>query len=488
MDRILGSLEPKEVFFWFEEIARIPRESGKEEKISDYIVNFAKQRGLKVYRDKHLNVIIEKDAAPGYEKAKKVLLQGHMDMVCVKDDGVDHDFDRDPIHLMINGDYIEAKGTSLGADDGNAIAMCLALLDSKKIKHPALQVLFTSQEETTLAGAENIDARLLDAEYYIGLDFSKDRKLLVSCAGSSVNYIEMPIMRETAEDGVALEIKLSGCTGGHSGNVIDKNRANANIVLSEILKQTLKIKKYRLIEINGGMQDNVICQNTEAKILVKPSDAEGICREIEDNFKVKKAIYSETDPQMELQIKKSSDKQKAISENDTEKVLSIITSLPDGLYAYENLPDKTPVTSSNLGIVRTEENALFLDALVRSNKETLHEEIISAIKKTAYDFGANHRIGVKTSAWESEKNSEFVQTAQRVYEENFHENIDTLSIHAQVEIGIILEKIKQTGRNIEATGIGVLTYDVHSTKERVYIPSLRRTYEFLCLLLESLNQ
>lgn len=488
MERILSALEPEEVFFWFEEVSRIPRESGKEKKISDYIVDFAKQRGLKVYQDQQLNVIIEKNATEGYEKAKKVLLQGHMDMVCVKDDNIDHDFDKDPISLVIDGDYIKAKGTSLGADNGNAIALCLALLDSKKIKHPALQVLLTTQEETTLAGAENVDPKLLDAEYYIGLDFSKDRKLLVSCAGSSANHITIPINRSKTEAGIVLEVKLSGLSGGHSGNDIAKNRANANVVLSEVLRQTLRIKRYRLIEINGGRQDNVICQSAEAKILISASDVEEVCQKIKNSFKVQKTLYNQTDPQMELQIKKGSSQQKVISAEDTEKILSMITCMPDGLYALETVPEIVPITSSNLGIVRTEEEALTLDILVRSNSDALHEEIISLIKKTACDFNARHYVDQKTLAWQSEKNSRLIETARRVYKKNFNENLDTLSIHAQVEVGIILEKIKQIGRNMEAIGIGVLTYDVHSTKERVYIPSLRRTYELLCSILEALNQ
>lgn len=185
MERVLKGLEPENVFYWFEEISRIPRGSGNEQAVSDFLVNFAKERGLEVKRDDALNVVIDKPATAGYENRPKVILQGHMDMVYVKNPGVEHDFLKDPIRLVVDGEYLRADGTSLGADDGNAVSLCLAILDNEETPHPALEVVLTTGEETSLIGATAMDAGMLDGDYLIGLDYSQDTNVLVSCAGSS---------------------------------------------------------------------------------------------------------------------------------------------------------------------------------------------------------------------------------------------------------------------------------------------------------------
>ncbi len=268
MSKVLEGLEPKGVFKYFEAISEIPRGSGNEQAISDYFVSFAKERNLEVIQDKALNVIIKKPGTSGFENAPTVILQGHMDMVCEKNFDTVHDFLQDPIRLVVDEDYISAVGTTLGADNGIAVAYCLALLDASNISHPPVEIVITTDEEAGMTGAIALDASDLEGKYLINLDSEEEGEFLVSCAGGLKAFISIPATWEEAE-GVTLKVMVKGLKGGHSGSEIDKNRGNSNRILGRILYALKTEIDLKIVDIFGGSKDNAIPREAYAHIVVK---------------------------------------------------------------------------------------------------------------------------------------------------------------------------------------------------------------------------
>ena len=266
--RVLENLEPKNVFYFFEEISRIPRPSYKEEKISNYLVNFAKERNLEVYQDDLKNVIIIKEATKGYEDVEPIILQGHMDMVCEKEPDCTIDFENDPLTLEIEGDYITAKGTTLGGDDGIAVAYALAILDSDTIEHPRLEVVITVSEEVGMDGANGIDLSMLKGKKVLNLDSEEEGHMLASCAGGCTTVCRLPLAFEK-KSGELFEIHISGLLGGHSGGEIDKERANSNLLMGRFFLRLSEKTPFAIAELAGGTKDNAIPRETTAKLMTR---------------------------------------------------------------------------------------------------------------------------------------------------------------------------------------------------------------------------
>ncbi len=274
---ILDQLNPKAVFHYFEELSRIPHESGNEKQISDYLVNFAKELGLDVIQEPCLNVIIKKPASAGYENAPGVILQGHMDMVCVKEDDLAFDFATQPIPLVVEGDYVRTKGTTLGADNGIAVAMAMAILADQDAMHPALTVLVTSEEETGMDGVMALDPKNVPGEILINLDSEEEGYALASCAGGVRNQVELPITTEAvAADTTTLSVVISGLKGGHSGIEINKNRANAIKVLGRLLHTLTSTQNVQIATVAGGEKMNAIPKRAVATIVVNTSSVEAV--------------------------------------------------------------------------------------------------------------------------------------------------------------------------------------------------------------------
>lgn len=265
---MLENLEPKKVFYYFEQISKIPRGSGNEKQVSDYLVNFAKEHNLEYIQDDTLNVVIKKNASKGYENAPSIIIQGHMDMVCEKNGDKIHDFEKDPITLLIDGDYIKADNTTLGADNGIAVAYNLALLDDDNIEHPSIEAVFTSDEEVGMNGAYALDTTKLNSKILINIDSEEEGKLLTSCAGGAKATMNIPIKFEAAPKAkAAYTIKIKDLKGGHSGSDIDKQRANAIKLIARVLNN-LKGIDLNLVNISGGAKDNAIPREAEATILI----------------------------------------------------------------------------------------------------------------------------------------------------------------------------------------------------------------------------
>ena len=303
----LENLKPQEVFKYFSDISQIPRGSGNEKQISDYLVSEGKRLGLEVVQDEFFNVLIKKPATKGYENSPTVIIQGHMDMVCEKNKETEHDFEKDPIKLRVDGDFLYATDTTLGADNGIAVAMGLAILASTDIAHPALEVIFTADEEESMNGAMNLNGDLFKGTYIINIDSEEEGTITVSCAGGVTALVTVQKEFKDVNSKVALTIDVKGLLGGHSGMEINKQRANSNILMGRILNHLLNHAeiKFDLVEISGGAKNNAIPREAEAVILVDEKDTEKLSKELDNILNIFKNEFKTSDPDIEVLCKKS---------------------------------------------------------------------------------------------------------------------------------------------------------------------------------------
>lgn len=489
MERVLQQLEPQRVFHFFEDISRIPRESGNEKEISDYLVRFAKERGLEVVQDAYYNVVISKPATPGYEDRKPIMFQGHIDMVCVKEEGVEIDFAKDPIPIYVDGDFVKARGTSLGADDGHAVAMALALLDNDELKHPAMQCIFSATEETTMAGAENIDASLLKGEYLIGLDWSLDDTFLLSCGGSSENHFALKLgPRIPVEEGnvVVLHLQLQGTAGGHSGKEIGRYGANGVKLMGELLAGMDDAFDIGLIRIDGGNQTNVIAEWAKADICCRKQEKEAVKEHLNRMVEALLLEYKTTDPELTVTVmEEPAEDVQVIAEKKA--VLTLLDLLPNGVYTWMDQKIYMAKCSMNIGNIRTYQDRVEVQCLVRSNSDHDHDELLRKLQSLAKLCGADYEMSCKALAWDYIPDSHLQQEAARVYEQEFGQKPGFVITHAQTETGIFIQKMKEAKKPVQALNIGVRTFDVHSTRERMQISSVGKTYRLLCALLENIR-
>ena len=466
---ILANLEPRSVFHFFEELTRIPHESAHTAAASDWVVRFARERGLRCCQDAAGSVVIWKDASPGYEGHPAVILQGHLDMVCVKDPGSAHDFSKDPLELQVDGDWVKAKGTTLGADNGIAVAMMMALLDADGVPHPPLEAVFTVDEEIGLLGAAALDCSGLKGRLLINLDSEDEGVVTAGCAGGSRCDLELPLPTEAAE-GKLCTLDVTGLPGGHSGAEIHKNIPNANRVLAQVLKA---LPDVRLVSLHGGEQDNAIPDRARA-VCVLPEDA---------GEKAAEAFRTAAEGQGELQLAWSgSAPVNALSAEDSRKALDLILSAPNGVQAMEpDLPGQVR-TSLNLGILRLEDGVLRLTWSVRSSVGAEKEALIRSLELLAGGAGASFGRRGDYPAWEYRKDSLLRDTMVRVFREKFGKEAVVETIHAGLECGLLAEKLP----GLDAVSIGPDLRDIHSPRERMSIASAQRTWAYLLAVLEQL--
>ena len=469
---VLSHLEPESVFRFFEELSRIPRESGHTGAVSAWVEDFAKERGLPCRRDGLGNVIIWKDAAAGYEDHPPVILQGHVDMVCVKDPGADHDFARDPLRLVLDGDWLRAGGTTLGGDDGAAVAMMLALLDDTAIPHPPIEAVFTVDEEIGLLGAAGLDCSDLKGRTLINLDSEAEGVLTVGCAGGARCDLDKAFsVQETS--GIRYTVRVIGGQGGHSGTEIHMGHANANKLLGQCLAG---LDGIRLASLCGGGQDNVIPKEAEAVFFsdapLDPDLPEAVW-----------TAYAETEPALELEVSGDVDLQgPALSVEDSRKVLDLILSAPNGVQAMEpDLPGQVR-TSLNLGILRLEEGKLHLTWSVRSSAAREKEDLIAALKALAEGCGGTFGRRGDYPAWEYRSESRLRDVMVRVWRERAGKEPVVETIHAGLECGLLAEKLP----GLDAVSIGPDMRDIHSPRERLSVSSVRRTWNYLLAVLAQL--
>ncbi|MFA5523013.1 MAG: aminoacyl-histidine dipeptidase [Tissierellales bacterium] len=485
MSRVLENIEPKAVFNFFEDMTQIPRCSGNEKAISDYLVDFAKKRKLEVIQDKALNVIIKKPGTKGYENAPTVILQGHMDMVCEKNKDTNHDFSTEPLKLRVENDMVMATGTTLGADNGIAVAYALAILDSDEISHPPLEVLITTDEETGMEGANNLDSNNLKGKILINIDSEEEGTLLVSCAGGIRNIISLPIEWNRCPDGyIAFDLRVRGLKGGHSGMEINKERGNSNIMLGRILKGISDNIDIYLAEISGGAKMNAIPRESDAVILVDPKDKYKVVEEISEWNKVIGNELKTADPDVRIELELSNTTfDKVFSKVTMEKVLAGLALIPNGVQTMSVEIEGLVQSSTNLGVLITNEKEVLLECAIRSSVSTLKFDIVKKMEALANLIGASSSNEGDYPAWEYRKDSYirevFVNTYKRVYGE---EPIIT-AIHAGLECGLFDEKLD----NVDMISLGPNMYDVHTPNERVSISSTNRVWEYLVESLKSIK-
>lgn len=477
---VLKGLSPERVFYYFEQIARIPHGSGNTKAVSDYICAAGKELGLECRQDELNNVILIKEASAGYENAPAVMLQGHMDMVCEKESGVEHDFTKDPLNLRTEGDEIFAEGTTLGGDDGIAVAYMLALLEDKKLSHPRLECVITVDEETGMEGAEGIDLSGLEAKYLLNLDSEEEGIFLASCAGGLRFNLDLPVKRERCE-GNCVCIRIDGLTGGHSGGEIHKGRANANVLLGRLLNSLAETVEFRLVSLEGGTKDNAITRS--AKAVLKTRSDRQIIQKVKDLAETYRREYALTDPQMEITAEAFMEEAEAMDRESQKKVLFALLEAPYGVQAMSNDVEGLVESSLNLGIMNTAENSWHISYSIRSSVESRKEWLKQKLTHLADFLGASHSETGDYPGWEFVRESGLRNLMCQVFEEMYGKKPQVEAIHAGLECGLLLNKRP----GMYAVSIGPDMKDIHTPQERLSISSTARVYDFLKKVLERIH-
>lgn len=454
-------------FEFFTEISRIPRGSHNCRGIADYLCDFAKARGLSFVRDDACNVLIRKPASPGYEDHPAVILQGHTDMVAVKRDGVAKDMKKEGLDLKIDGDFLYAEGTSLGADDGVAVAIMLAVLDDDKLSHPKIEALFTADEEVGLLGATAFDASELTGRILFNLDSEEEGIFTVGCAGGIRCDAAIPLARAGGEK-AGFEVTLSGLLGGHSGMEIGKGRANAIVELAAALR---KIPGVRLVSFDGGDADNAIPSAATA-VIVCPEDPGKI---LENALDLLTNVYKSVENGMKFEVKPAALSLAPMDAECSRRVLSFIAEAPHGVRAMSADIEGLVESSENPGIAKTDEKYFYMTTSVRSSlgekKVALRDELEALAKAAGGSFSTRGDY----PAWEFRKDSPFRDLLCRVYEESAGRAPACVVIHAGLECGILSEKIP----GMDAVALGPDIFDIHTPDEKLSLPSAARTYSFI---------
>lgn len=464
-----------EVLNLFEQLSQIPRESGNEKAVSDWIRDWALERGLEVRQDDIWDLLITKPASEGYEDHPPVLMQAHIDMVCEKDSDSDHDFSKDPIRFKTDGDWIvSASGTTLGADNGVGVAAAMAVLGDKDLPHPPLEVVFTVQEETTFAGAETVDVSSCKAKRMINLDHADERELIVgSCGGTGVIFT-MPLEREgnVPEGKQAFLIRVSGLKGGHSGEDIHRGRGNAINLLLRLLENA----DVSIVSITGGTNRLAIPREAEAVVLA--SDAKALQETVAEAEAVFRKEYGQA-PDLAITVESTAETGAPLTEEAFRKIASAVRLYPNGIAQMNGNLEGLVESSDNIGIISTEGDVLTLTSEVRGAYQSTVEDITKTIEALAEIMGAEVEYFGGYVPWEFEAESELRNLAVGLYKEMFGGEMKQLALHAGLECGFFAEKIP----GIDLISIGPDCQYFHSPQERVSITSIGHFYEFLKALL-----
>ena len=477
---VLSNLEPESVFGFFEEITKIPHGSGNVGQISDYLAEFAEKRGIRCIQDSLKNIIMIKEAAPGYEKEPAVILQGHMDMVAVKKPDCDIDMKTEGLKIGVSGDLIYAEGTSLGGDDGIAVAYILALFDSDTIRHPRLEAVITVDEEVGMDGARGIDLSVLTGSRMINLDSEEEGIFLTSCAGGARVHCSLAVTGSQRE-GMAVEVTLGGLQGGHSGGEIHKERGNSNMLFGRLLGRLTEKLPVCLVEAEGGLADNAIPRQTRGVLLVREADTaqfNEILKAVETELQ---GELASRDPGFFLETGGfMPGTYTCVMEEDTKRLAAFLTALPNGVQAMSADMPGLVETSLNLGILRYEGGKLLAEFAVRSSVESAKYALIDRVAAVTRLAGGLSSSTGDYPGWKYRKNSPLRDKMVSVYEEMCGTSPRVEAIHAGLECGILGSKIP----DLDCVSLGPDMSGIHTTEETLSIASVRRVWEYLVRLLE----
>ena len=475
----LAGLKPESVFAYFEKLCSIPHGSRNTKKISDYLVSFAKEQNIRYVQDELNNVLMFQEGTCGYEDHAPVILQGHMDMVCEKDADCPINMDTDGLDISHDGSCVFANGTTLGGDNGIAVAYMLALLADKGIPHPPLEIIITVDEEIGMEGAAGVDLSSFKGRTMINLDSEDEGIFTVSCAGGARGTIHLPLERRVVY-GPCVKLTVDGLRGGHSGVEIHKNLANANKVMGELLDRVQKIMPICITKLSGGAKDNAIPRSAQATFVMMGMNAERI---------------NEVMEQLQQEIREKYDEPNAVIQGDnvdalggnalttecTAKVIGLLNAVPNGVQSWSEDMEGLVQTSLNLGVVKLEEE-LTLTFAVRSSVNQEKRDLLARLAGLAEFYDGSYTEMGDYPAWEYKKDSHLRDTMVHLFTEMYGKKPEVVAIHAGLECGMLSEKLP----GLDCVSIGPDMHDIHTTREKLEIESTRRTWEFLLEILKSI--
>ncbi|WP_370900361.1 aminoacyl-histidine dipeptidase [Chryseobacterium gossypii] len=477
----LFNIEPQIIWKNFSRLNAVPRPSKKEGKVIAFIKEFGENLGLETTVDEVGNVIIKKPATPGMENRKSVILQSHLDMVCQKNNDINFDFDNEGIKMEIDGDWVKAKGTTLGADNGLGVATIMSILESSDIPHPALEALFTIDEETGMTGALGLKPGALTGDILLNLDTEEDDEIDIGCAGG----IDVTITQNyglEASKGQIIRIEVKGLQGGHSGMDIHKGLGNSNVILGRLLYSGLEKENIQLISIDGGGLRNAIPR--EAIALVSVRNAHEF---IEEATRLKKEILEEfasLEPSLQINIENSTTSEKAVSEEDTKKIILVLKSLYNGVYRMSPDVKDLVETSNNVARVELKAGELKILNLSRSSVESTKYAVAEQLRSVAELAGMNVEFSGSYPGWKPKPGSEIVQLMEKIYTEKFNEKPHVVACHAGLECGIIGANYPE----MEMVSFGPTIRGAHSPDEKANIPSTQKFWGYLKDILKNIPQ
>ena len=479
---VLNGLEPRRVFEIFEHLSSVPHGSGNTKAISDLCVQFARERGLDCLQDGLNNVIVRVPASPGYEAAETVILQGHLDMVCAKSPEDPMDMSREPIRLATDGEWVFAQGTSLGGDDLIAVAMALAIAEDKTLPHPALECLFTVDEETGMNGAVGLDASVLHGRKMINLDSEAEGYFTAGCAGGADVRFCFPARREEKDPGEAgYRVTVSGLLGGHSGGEIHKERGNSHQLTARLLHFARREMPLRLCKLWGGEFDNVIPGKTTAEVRIPAGSADKFiahCHRMEEEFREELAA---SDPGVTVSVEPAESEAAPVCAEDTRRMLDVLIALP---YGVQNMSMALPgltQTSLSMGVLRLEEDGLRGCFFVRSSMESQKMFTVRRVELIVSAMGGTFESDPGYPGWAFRRESPLRELALRSYRELTGKEAQVFATHGGLECGLLIDKMP----GLDCISFGPDMEDIHSVRERLSVPSVGRTYALVCSILKN---
>ncbi len=469
------NLKPSNVFYFFEELCKIPHGSGNTKGVSDFCVEFAKERGLECHQDDANNIIIIKEATKGYENAEPIIIQGHLDMVCEKEVDCTKDMDKEGLDLYVDGDFLKAKGTTLGGDDGIAVAYGLALLDSNEIEHPRLEMVFTIDEETSMGGVQVIDLSPLKGHIMLNIDSDEEGVFLTSSAGGCETTVTLPVKR-TSMDGTVCKVTVGGLLGGHSGAEIHKERANSSKLMGRVLKALQDATEYGIAELAGGSKHNAITRQTVATIVLDSANVAAAKEAVASLETVLKSEYRVADPDLFVKFEEVDAGSKNVLDPTAQvKTIFLLREVPFGVMAMSTDIEGLVETSCNLGIVNLTDDQLEMCLSMRSCVATRKYEVLERIEFLGEFVGATVEKTDDYPAWEFNPNSVVREQIASVYRDLTGEEPKIQAIHAGLECGYFNDKLP----GLDAVSFGPANFDIHTPQERLSISSTERYWNLL---------
>ena len=481
---ILSNYEPKHVFHHFEAISQIPRGSGNEKGVSDFIAAWAKDLGLTYVQDELHNLIIYKPGTPGYEVAPPVILQGHLDMVCEKNSDTVHDFLKDPIKLYVDGDYVRAKGTTLGADNGIAVALCMALLEADNLAHPPLEVVLTSDEEAGMTGAMHINPKLLKGRKMINLDSGSTGTYTAGSAAASTAEYTIPATWEAPDaHTLGYHLTVKGLHGGHSGGDIKKERGNANRILGIVLNEIHKVADIRIASVGGGMKVNAIPRESWANIAIIPADKTAVQNAVDSAKATLGAFFRVADPGLTIVLEPAKPESKLLSAACGKTLIDSLILLPNGVQCMSRDIEGLVAASCNIGVMETFADGVKISCMARGASKEYTAQVEDKIIALAGLTGVGLEVQDRSPAWAFNPDSPIMKLFVAHHESVYGETPNVTAMHGGLECGIFAEKLP----GLDIVACGPAMHDLHTPEERLSISSTENMYKFLCGVLAKMK-